>query len=152
MLIKVDRWVIDKKERPGDCFKNVLSLFADGDHAIAVVIIRKPEEAEMYFVIKNIGQGRNEDSKNNVELLNDSIKGNFPGTHTTILKIEEIKKLLSFETCKSVAALSNTPSEYSEDYLVKSEFVCKIPSGIPVKRYMPYNYRIRSVPEPKDSG
>ena len=69
-ILQVDRWVFDKKEKPGDCFKNMLSLFADGDHSLAVVILRRPVKTEMYFVIKNIGHGRNEDSKNNGGLSN----------------------------------------------------------------------------------
>lgn len=127
-ILKVDRWVFDKKEKPGDCFKNVLSLFADGDHSLAIVIFRRPVTTEMYFVIKNTGGGRNEDSKNNVALLNDSIKGNFPGTHTSILTTEEVEKLLAFESCKSVAVLSNTPSAFSEDYI--SQGLDKLLNGI----------------------
>lgn len=131
-ILQVDRWVFDKKEKPGDCFKNMLSLFADGDHSLAVVILRRPVKTEMYFVIKNIGHGRNEDSKNNVELLNDSIKGNFPGTHTSILTSERVEKLLAFESCKSVAVLSNTPSAYSEDYI--SQGLDKLLNGIVPQR------------------
>ena len=117
--IRIDRWVYSKEEKPGDCFKNVLSLFADGDHSIALIIIRKPTSTEMYFAIKNTGISRNEDSKNNIALLEDTIKGNFPGTHTTTLDIDETKKLFSFESSKSVAVLSSTPSEYSEDYITQ---------------------------------
>ena len=58
--------------------------------------------------------------------------------------------LFSYQSDEDLQHFYNCPR--FKPYLVKSEFVCKIPSGTPVKRYMPYNYRIRSVPEPKDSG
>lgn len=126
--IKINRWIFNKEENPGDCFKNVLSLFADGDHSIALVVNRKPSSTEMYFVIKNTGMGRNEDSRNNICLLEEAIKGNFPGTHTAVLDVDETKRLFSFDSCKSVAVLSNTPSEYSEGYI--SQGLDKLLNGI----------------------
>lgn len=78
--VKVNRWMYKKGEKIGDCLKNVLSAFSDGDHTLAVVVNRTPEGAEMYFVIQNLGSGRNEDSKNNIALLRNVIQGNFQGT------------------------------------------------------------------------
>lgn len=118
--LRVDEWVMDREEKPGECFKNVLSTFADGDHTVGFVIKRTPDDTQMYFVVKNEGLSRNEDSRNNILLMNDSIKGNFPGTHTTVLKdVEEIEELFSFSEDTSVAVLANTPSEYSEDYITQ---------------------------------
>jgi len=91
--IKIDKWLFDKEQEPGECFKNVLSTFSDGDHTIALVVKRTPQNTEMYFVVKNEGEGRNEDSHSNVELLNSVINGNFPGTHTEI--ISDTDKLFS---------------------------------------------------------
>lgn len=127
--VKVDRWVFDRDEKPGECFKNVLSTFADGDHTIALVVKRTPVDTEMYFVVKNEGAGRNEDSRENAELLSSSIKGNFQGSNCTIINNpEEIERLFSFndkieidgnreDAVTSIALLANTPSEYSEDYI-----------------------------------
>lgn len=126
--VKVDRWVFDREEKPGDCFKNVLSTFADGDHSIALVVKRTPIKSEMYFVVKNEGAGRNEDSRENVELLKDSIKGNFQGSYCEIVDVESLEKLFSFsqkveidgnicDAVNSIALLTNTPSKYSDDYL-----------------------------------
>jgi len=61
--LKVQCWVFDQDENPGECFKNVLSIFADGEHTLALVVKRTPKAAEMYFVLKNEGSGRNEKSK-----------------------------------------------------------------------------------------
>lgn len=125
--VKVNRWMYKKGEKVGDCFKNVLSAFSDGDHTLAVVVNRTPQGAEMYFVIQNLGSGRNEDSKNNVVLLRNVIQGNFQGTQINIIeKPDEIKSIFAFGDKKtkengplysSVAILTNTPSKFSEDYM-----------------------------------
>ena len=78
--VKVRRWVFNNEENPGECFKNVLSSFADGDHTVAMVVSRHIECTEMFFVVKNDGAGRNEQSADNVDLLKNVLKGNFPGS------------------------------------------------------------------------
>lgn len=118
--LKVERWIFDQEQLPGDCFKNLLNLFADGDHTIALVVKRKPTHAEIYFVVKNEGLGRNEDSRSNLELLNHSIKGNFPGTETKIIEeIDEVENLFSFEEETSISVLTNTPSHKTKDYITQ---------------------------------
>ena len=126
--IRVNRWVFNKDEKPGDCLKNILSLFADGDHSLALVVVRKPKSTEMYFVVKNSGWMRYGDSRNNRKLLNDAIQGNFPGTQTCELEVDEAQALLSFASSEAVAVLCNTPSEYSEDYI--SQGLDKLLNGI----------------------
>ena len=86
--VKVKKWVFNKEERPGECFKNVLSAFADGDHTLAVVVNRHIDCAEMYFVVKNDGVGRNEQSADNLDLLENVLKGNFPGSEIERLYFE----------------------------------------------------------------
>ena len=126
--IKVDRWVFDRDEKPGESFKNVLSTFADGDHTIALVVKRMQNSTEMYFVVKNEGAARNEDSRDNVLLLESSIKGNFQGTHCEIIEVDELESIFSFndkievdgkerDAVTSISLLTNTPSEFSENYI-----------------------------------
>ena len=134
--VKVKRWVFNKEEKPGDCFKNVLSAFADGDHTLAMIVTRRVDKAEMYFVIKNEGAGRNEQSADNLDLLEGVLKGNFPGSKIEKLSFEteddegneKIPDCFSFSDSESVAVLSNTPSEYSEDYLTQG--IDKLLEGI----------------------
>lgn len=119
--VKVERWVFDRDEKSGECFKNVLSAFADGDHTVALVVKRTPANTEMFFVVKNEGAGRNEDSRSNAKLLQSSLQGNFQGSCCEIIDVEQSEKLFSFTDPKdafsSIALLTNTPSEYSEDYI-----------------------------------
>lgn len=134
--VKVNRWVFNKEEKPGDCFKNVLSAFADGDHTLAMVVTRHVDRAEMFFIIKNEGDGRNEQSADNLDLLEGVLKGNFPGSKIEKLNFdtedekgnEIIPDYFSFADKESVAVLSNTPSEYSEDYLTQG--IDKLLEGI----------------------
>ena len=134
--VKINRWVFSKEEKPGDCFKNVLSAFADGDHTLAMVITRHVNRIDMFFVIKNEGIGRNEQSADNLDLLEGMLKGNFPGSKIEKLSFateddegnEIIPECFSFSDKNSVAILSNTPSEYSEDYLTQG--IDKLLEGI----------------------
>ncbi len=134
--VKVNRWVYNSEEKPGKCFKNVLSAFADGDHTLAMVVTRYVDKAEMYFVIKNEGQGRNEQSADNLDLLEGVLKGNFSGSmiEKLIFDTEDkdgneiIPECFSFSDKESVAVLSNTPSEYIEDYVTQG--IDKLLEGI----------------------
>lgn len=118
--VKVRRWVFNNEENPGECFKNVLSSFADGDHTVAMVVSRHIECTEMFFVVKNDGAGRNEQSADNVDLLRNVLKGNFPGSEIeSISEIDTLKKIFSFSGDESVAVLANTPSEYSENHITQ---------------------------------
>lgn len=129
--VKVDKWLFDSEQEPGECFKNVLSTFADGDHTIALVVKRTPITTEMYFVVKNEGKGREEESRDNVELLNAVIHGNFPGSHTEIIKDSDMLVQLfdnnstitvdgnTVDQINSIALFANSPSEYSENYITQ---------------------------------
>lgn len=128
--LEIKRWVYDKDEKVSDCFKNVMSVFAGSEDTIALVVYRTPTGARMFFVTKNNGGGRNEDSKSNIGLLNDALCGNFPGTRTDVFNAREtdLEKLFSFSAFRSVATLCNVPSEKSEDYI--SQGIDKLLNGI----------------------
>ncbi len=130
--LKVDRWVYDKDEKVSDCFKNVLSVFSGTENTLALVINRTPSGNEMFFVSKNIGQGKNEDSRNDINLLKDSLLGNFQGTKATILDTRSsekgIREELNFSEYKSVATVSNIPSEKSKEFI--SQGIDKLLNGV----------------------
>lgn len=128
--IKIERWVYNKDERIIDSFKNILSVFAGTGGTLALVAHRTPNGVSIYLVTKNTGQGRNESSKNDIGLLASAVKGNFPGTLVSDLDAggEAAAKLFAFRACKSIAALSNVPSEKSEDYICQG--IDKLLNGI----------------------
>jgi len=128
--LEIERWVYDKDERVSDCFKNVLGVFAGSEESLAMVIHRTSEKARMFFVTKNVGGGRNEDSKNDIGLLNGSLCGNFPGTKTTIFDVKktDLKNLFDFSGYRSIATLCNIPSEKSEDYICQG--IDKLLNGV----------------------
>jgi len=117
--VQVKRWVFDRDEKPGECFKNVLSSFADGDHTIAMAVRRTAKETEMFFVVKNEGPGRNEQSADNADLLESVIKGNFAGSEVGQVDIDKVKENFSFSNYESVAVIESLPSEYSEDHITQ---------------------------------
>ena len=147
--VQIKKWVYNKKEPIGDCLKNVLSTFSDGDHTIAFVVSRTSNKTEMYFIVKNEGPARNEDSKSNQELLADSIKGNFQGTLVDDNKsIKILLSELNLEKFKSVSVLINNPSEYSKDYI--SQGLDKLLDGI-VPKNVDDNYTIVFLAESLDN-
>ena len=136
--LRVKRCVIDKEERVIDCFKNILGLFIGSEDTLALVFKRTPNTTEMFFVIKNIGNGRNEDSKNSIELLADSIRGNFPGTEVDVLESMKISddnnddtltsKAMQLNKADAISMLSNIPSEKSKDFI--SQGIEKLLNGV----------------------
>lgn len=130
--LRIERWVYDKDENIGDCFKNVLSVFAGTENSLALFVRRTPHNTEFYFVIKNIGPGCNEDSLNNIDLLRDALQGNFQGSKIETVKEKnngaDTKKCFHFDGVQSIAALCNIPSEKSEDYICQG--IDKLLNGI----------------------
>ena len=118
--IQIKKWIYNKKESIGDCLKNVLSTFSDGDHTLAFVVSRTTCNTEMYFVIKNEGPGRNEDSKSNGNLLVDSLKGNFQGSIIEEIDIEKQGKdiVIGFNPRFVLDALKVIDEEDIDMYLV----------------------------------
>jgi hypothetical protein len=127
-VLRVKRCVIDKEERVIDCFKNIIGLFVGKENTIAVVFKRTPKQAEMFFVVKTNGEGVNEKSKNNIELLNDSIEGNFPGTETEIISPAKAEEILSLKSARALSVVAGIPSEKSKEY--KCQGIEKLLNGI----------------------
>lgn len=119
--VQVRRWVFDKNEKIGDCFKNAMSTFADGDHTIAFVVTRTHKATSMYFIVKNVGDGRNEASGKNQSLLEATLRGNFPGSEVvsvdSINTEDEVGSIM--DKYNHISILMNSPSEYSEDYITQ---------------------------------
>ena len=119
--VKIRRWVFDKDEKIGDCFKNAMSTFADGDHTIALMVTRTHEATSMDFIVKNVGQGRNEDSGKNQALLKATLQGNFPGSEVEDIKSSDTETKVGeiIDKYNHISILMNSPSEYSKDYITQ---------------------------------
>lgn len=137
--LRIKRCIIDKEERVIDCFKNVIGLFSDSDDTLALVFKRSPLAAEMYFVVKNIGVGKNGVSRKNIDLLAASIRGNFPGTEVEIISPDRISDesgdddtdtahALGIKNAKAISVLSGIPSEKSEKFICQG--IEKLLNGI----------------------
>lgn len=126
--VEITRWVYDKNQMISDCFNNILSLFADGDHSLALVVKKTTSATKMYFVVKNYGSERNEESRNNIDLLQNALAGNFPGTEATPLTPKELETMLHFQKENSVSVLVNTPSDKSENHI--SQGLDKLLNGV----------------------
>ena len=96
------------------------------------MIRRTPSNVEMFFITQNTGEGRNEDSKNDIELLADSLLGNFPGSKVDVIDSgntsDVMYGLLGYDTYKSISCLCNIPSDKSEEYV--SQGIDKLLNGI----------------------
>lgn len=119
--VQVRRWVFDKDEKIGDCFKNAMSTFADGDHTIALMVTRTHEATSMDFIVKNVGQGRNEDSGKNQALLKATLQGNFPGSEVEDIESSDTETKVGeiIDKYNHISILMNSPSEYSKDYITQ---------------------------------
>lgn len=124
--LKILRLVYDKNENFSDCFQNAISIFAHTGNTIAFVFNRFIDRTEIYAVVRNDGQGKNEESKANINLLRDSLKGNFSGTEMQVIEEKhggkDTKKIFFNgeesldQGIGSIAAVCNIPSAKSEKY------------------------------------
>lgn len=138
--IKIERWVYDKKEEIIDRFRNIYSAFANWKDSLALIVKRTVEGTEFYFVIKNDAyeDGNRFSTANSINLLMDSIKGNFPGTimnFNSMLTIDENDKsekieedFFDIDSKKAVSVLTNIASEKSEKHI--SQGIEKLLNGI----------------------
>lgn len=134
--LKILRLVYDKNENFSDCFQNAISIFAHTGNTIAFVFNRFIDRTEIYAIVRNDGPGKNEESKANIYLLRDSLKGNFPGTKMQVIEENDegndTKKIFSDRegslNIGSIAAVCNIPSAKSEKYF--SQNLEKLFNGI----------------------
>lgn len=143
--IQVLRWVYDKEEKIIDRFKNILAVFSENDSNLGLVIRRTPEACEMLFCLKNETRERSrfDDSRQNIALLEKSIRGNFPGTEIHHINIDE--DWVGLAAPKSIASLTSIPSEKSEGFI--SQGLEKLLDGI-VPQSEDENYTVLLLAEP----
>lgn len=136
--LQIKRLVYDKEENFNDCLQNALSVFSDSGNTLALVFNRFPDKTEVYAIVRNDGQGKNEESKANIYLLRDSLAGNFAGSELDVIDEkhsgDDTKRIFfDGEKCladkiESIAAVCNIPSAKSEEYI--SQNIEKLFNGI----------------------
>jgi len=130
-VLRIDRWVNGKDEHRTDKYKNILNVFAGGESNLAFLIKREKEKTTLYFILKNENHQKlsmKEISDNNIDLLKNTIIGNFNGTNVEIIKNVKENILFNKEQIKSISCLSNIPSEKSERFI--SQGLEKLLDGI----------------------
>lgn len=135
--LKLDRFVYNTSESRTDCFQNVLSLYSGSSDVIAFAFKRTFEHTEIYAVLRSSQAGDGEHSTDGIKALQESFRGNFPGSHTEIVGLDE-QDILDSEQIenalwsgidiKSIAATCNIPSAKSDKYL--SQGIEKVLNGI----------------------
>lgn len=136
--LKIKRLVYDKEQSFTDCLQNALSIFSGSGNTIAFVFNRYVDSVEAYAIVRNDGQGKNEESKANISLLKQALIGNFAGSDFEIIEEksngDDTKRLFFHggkdftEGYESIAAVCNIPSAKSEEYI--SQNLEKVFNGI----------------------
>lgn len=123
-FLKVKRWIKDADESIIDCFKNALGVFSSiTDNNIAMIIQRTSRKTDMYFAVRTVGQNMNSVSKENIELLESALSGNYPGSEFEIIPGKDgsnIEKILFDENMiSSVSTVCGVPSQKSDKFLTQ---------------------------------
>lgn len=134
--IRIDRFVYNASEKIEDCFQNVLSLYSGTSDAIAFVFKRTLEHMEIYAVVRSGFAGDGERSTDGIKALQESFSGNFAGSHTEIVGLDDnYLNSDQIETAlwngidiRSIAAICNVPSAKSEKYV--SQGIEKVLNGV----------------------
>ncbi|MBE5882784.1 MAG: hypothetical protein E7289_10845 [Lachnospiraceae bacterium] len=134
--IRIDRFVYNASEKSEDCFQNVLGLYSGTSDAIAFVFKRTFVHTEIYAVLRSGFSGDGERSTDSIKALQESFKGNFAGSHTEIIGLDDSfldsdqveNALWKDIDIKSIAATCNVPSAKSEKYL--SQGIEKVLNGV----------------------
>lgn len=136
--LKIKRLVYNKEECFNDCLQNALSVFSDSGNTLALVFNRFSDRTEVYAVVRNDGQGKNEESKANIYLLKDSLAGNFAGSELEVIDEKhggnDTKRIFFdgdeclVDKIESIAGVCNIPSAKSAEYI--SQNIEKLLNGI----------------------
>ncbi len=123
-VLQVKHCSYDKDDIISDSFKKVLNTFSNDINSLAIVFRRTTENTEMFLIIKN-SENKAPSINASMDLLESSIKGNFPGVE--IEKVTEINVLdnksthtqkanekLGLAGMGAISYLINTPSEQAD--------------------------------------
>ena len=127
--LNITKWVTDKKENSIEKLVNVYNVLSDEDCNIALVFNRTCDTTNVYLAVSNNqNQTNNVKANDYISRLENSLRGNFPGS----VWAEEVGKgtvpCLDNEYAYSVSTVSNIPAEKSEKFI--SQTIEKILDGV----------------------
>ena len=126
--LRIKRWVYDSEELIRDGFKNILGLFINNGHNVALIIRRTPNNVETYIAVKNENDPGAKAANTALALCGSSVSGNFPGSLSENITVEQLETVLDFSQAKAVSALCGIPAEKSENYI--SQGIEKLLNGL----------------------
>lgn len=116
----ITKWVIDAEENNLDKLVNVYEVLSEEECNVALIYNRSKLKCTVTIAIVN-NRGSNDPSKliSYSDRITSAIKGNFPGAELTAIN-NDTPEVLSDIKNKTVAAISNLPSEKSEKFISQS--------------------------------
>lgn len=127
--INITKWVTDKKENSLDKLVNVYNVLSDEDCNIALIFNRTRETTNVYLgVSNNVNKNDNVKIQDLEQRLENSLKGNFPGSEWDPNVGKGTIPCLDNDDVYSVASVSNIPAEKSEKFI--SQTIEKVLDGV----------------------
>lgn len=117
-LIRIDKLVLDPKERITDRLMNVYSALNTLKSSVALIIKSNGDEIEFFLGVRS-----DTAASSAVDLLESTLKGNFPGVNYSSLSSREINAVIEYEQnseVSSLAAVSIVPSMRNDDNNIDS--------------------------------
>ena len=144
--LNITKWVTDKKENSIEKLVNVYNVLSDEECNIALVFNRTVETTNVYLGVSNKKKQSNHVKVDDyINRLENSLRGNFPGSVWDSEIGEGTVPCLNNEYAYSVSTVSNIPAEKSEKFI--SQTIEKILDGvIPANKSKEYTIILLATP------
>ena len=144
--LNITKWVTDKKENSIEKLVNVYNVLSDEECNIALVFNRTIETTNVYLGVSNKQkQSSHVKVDDYISRLENSLRGNFPGSVWNSEIGEGTVPCLNNEYTYSVSTVSNIPAEKSEKFI--SQTIEKILDGvIPAAKSKEYTIILLATP------
>lgn len=144
--LNITKWVTDKKENSLEKLVNVYNVLSDEECNIALIFNRTIETTNVYLGVSNKQKQSNHVRVNDfINRLENSLRGNFPGSVWNSQIGEGTVPCLNNEYTYSVSTVSNIPAEKSEKFI--SQTIEKILDGvIPTTKSKEYTLVLLATP------
>lgn len=144
--LNITKWVTDRKENSIEKLVNVYNVLSDEECNIALIFNRTTETTNVYLGVSNKHKQSSHVKVNDyISRLENSLRGNFPGSVWNSEIGEGTVPCLNNEYAYSVSTVSNIPAEKSEKFI--SQTIEKILDGvIPTTKNKEYTIILLATP------